>query len=114
MDYTEHQLRTIFEKTGGTCHLCQGKKGPKLNFSKYNNAAATDGWEVEQSGLKDGEGSANPDNRWPAHIKCNRRKEGKKTRRVRRTHELPHAHLVPLQDMDIERWQAELRGRAGL
>lgn len=114
MEYTEQQLITIFNKTHGICHICQGKKGPELVFSNYGNKVVTNGWEVEYLNLKDGQGTDNPDNWWPAHIECNSRKGSKKTRKVRRTHELPRGHLVPSQDMDIERWQAELRGRAGL
>jgi hypothetical protein len=115
MEHTKQQLKLILQKTNGICRICRGTEGPKLNLSSYGNTEGPEGWEVEHLGAKALKGEDNPNNWWPVHIKCNSQKGMKKTRKVRKNHSsIPQAHLVPEQDLNLERMAAEIRGRAGL
>jgi hypothetical protein len=108
MEESKEQLQVIFQKTNGVCRICRGTEGPKLKFEHYGKEDEADGWEIEQTSGK----SAPVDERWAVHISCNLHK-GTGIKKTRKSHH-PAAVLVPEQDMEIERWQAQLRGNAGL
>ena len=77
MSYSEEDLRDIFDKTGGTCHLC----GKQLYFSKYGKHFGERGaWEIDHSRAESLGGVGDLRNLRPACISCNRSKQDRGTR----------------------------------
>lgn len=76
MAYSQDDLRAIYRRTDGRCHLCW--KG--LRLSSYG---LDGGWEVEHSNARSNGGTDRFCNLFPAHITCNREKGTSTTRTTR-------------------------------
>jgi hypothetical protein len=90
MKTSPDQLRTIYERTNGTCHLCHKKVAPK-NYGILNARGA---WEIDHSLAKANGGTDHGNNCLPAHIRCNRAKQARASHVVRRqygTVGVPHS-----------------------
>jgi hypothetical protein len=68
MAYGEEQLRIIFDRTDGDCHICGGK----LCFNNYGQSQRKGAWEIEHSNPRCNGGSNRLCNLYPAHIWCRR------------------------------------------
>lgn len=79
MRHTDHDLREIYDRTSGYCHLC----GKKLAFKNYGVIGARAAWEVEHSNPQAKGGSHRLNNLYPACISCNRSKGSMTTRTAR-------------------------------
>ena len=73
MSYTTSELRAIFNKTGGRCHLC----GNMLEFNNYGFEYSADAWEVDHVYPESKGGLTSLPNLKPACPSCNRKKSDK-------------------------------------
>lgn len=79
MTYSRRQLRRIYDRTSGYCHLCHRK----LAFTNYGEYGAKGAWEVEHSNARVRGGSNQLNNLYAAHVTCNRSKQDLSTRTAR-------------------------------
>ena len=70
MTYSDEQLRQIYDRSSGYCHLCH----KKLAFSNYGKPNSRAAWEVEHSNAQANGGTNRLNNLFPACISCNRSK----------------------------------------
>jgi 5-methylcytosine-specific restriction endonuclease McrA len=80
--YTRQELREIYDRTSGYCHLC----GQKVYFTNYAKPGSRGAWEVEHSHARAHGGTERINNKYPAHIDCNRDKGIVTTRAARARH----------------------------
>lgn len=80
MAYDNNLLNRLYDKTGGRCHLCRGL----LAFRNYGQFGSRGSWEVDHSNARARGGSNHQRNLLPACITCNRSKQHRTTRSVRR------------------------------
>jgi 5-methylcytosine-specific restriction endonuclease McrA len=90
MGYDLEMREYIYDKTGGYCHICDGK----IHLSKYANLYHRQGWEVDHSVPISLGGTDHPNNLWPAHVDCNRRKGARSTRSARRPYLIEDSSLL--------------------
>lgn len=81
MAFDRGDLRRIFDRTDGRCHLC----GKRLCFNNYGRFGRRAAWEVEHSVARASGGSDHLNNLFAACITCNREK-GTLTTRTARGH----------------------------
>lgn len=67
MKFTEQQLRKIFEKTDGYCHLCH----KKLAFKNRGKNGERGAWHVEHTNAKANGGTDHLNNLMASCISCN-------------------------------------------
>lgn len=79
--YTRSQLRKIYDKTNGYCHLC----GKRLSFKNYDRHGSRAPWNVDHSKTQAMGGTDHMNNLYPACISCNSSKGTKTNRSVRRS-----------------------------
>jgi len=79
MAYTDHELRKIYNRTSGKCHLC-GRALSLTNYAQYGEKGA---WEVEHSNCRAKGGTDRLNNLYAACISCNRSKGVRSTRAAR-------------------------------
>ena len=79
MAYSRNQLRRIYDRTSGYCHICHSK----LAFTNYGRYGAKGAWEVEHSNARARGGSNRLNNLYAAHVTCNRSKQDLSTRTAR-------------------------------
>ena len=79
MTYKEDQLRAIFQRTSGYCHICH----KKVAFKNYGKFKARGAWEVEHSNPRAKSGTNQLNNLLPACISCNRSEGTSSTRSIR-------------------------------
>lgn len=79
MKFSEQQLKKIFERTDGYCHLCH-KKLVFKNRGKYGERGA---WHVEHTKAKANGGTDHLNNLKPSCIACNLEKGVKPTKVIR-------------------------------
>jgi 5-methylcytosine-specific restriction endonuclease McrA len=79
MQYTSADLRTIYNRTSGKCHIC----GKKLALSNYSLFGERGAWEVEHSNARARGGTDRLNNLYAACISCNRSKGALTTRAAR-------------------------------
>jgi 5-methylcytosine-specific restriction endonuclease McrA len=72
-------LRTIYDRTRGKCHLCHRK----LAFNNYGCVGARMAWEIEHSNPRANGGTERFNNLYGACIPCNRSKGARSTRSAR-------------------------------
>ena len=70
MSFTPNELRQIFQKSDGRCHLC----GKVLVFAKYGHFGRLGEWELDHVKPWSEGGLTNLANLSPACISCNRSK----------------------------------------
>lgn len=90
MSYTPEQLRKIFNKTDGVCHICHGDEGV-IYFNNYGKPGARGAWEVDHSLAQANGGTDHLNNLFPAHVACNRRRQDTSIQKCRaeRGHNAP-------------------------
>jgi len=93
MSYDKGELRMIYDRTDGRCHVCR----MKLCFVNYGVTEGRAPWEVDHSVAKARGGSDRISNLLPACPSCNRSKRAADNRRVRSV----HGHVTkPLSKQD--------------
>ena len=80
MAFSEEELRVIYGRTDGYCHLC----GKKLARRNYGCSGAKSAWEVDHSNAKTSGGTDYGQNLYPACIPCNRSKQGRSAAAIRK------------------------------
>lgn len=70
MNYGDEELKDIYDRTSGYCHLCHRK----MSLSNYGRPGARGAWEIEHSRPRVKGGTDHGNNLYGAHIKCNRAK----------------------------------------
>ena len=89
MAYTRTELRRIYDRTSGYCHLCHGK----MSFTNFSRLGRKGAWEVEHSVPRSKGGTDHGNNLRGAHINCNRQKSDFTTQTARRWHGITRAPL---------------------
>ncbi|SRR5713226_9558272 len=79
MAYTRIELRQIYDRTSGYCHLC----GRKLSFTNYGRSGEKGAWHVEHSVPRAKGGTDHGNNLYPACISCNLEKDTFATKTAR-------------------------------
>ena len=79
MLYSNADLRTIYNRTSGKCHLC-GKQLALTNYGLFGERGA---WEVEHSNARARGGTDRLNNLYAACVSCNRSKGAATTRTAR-------------------------------
>jgi hypothetical protein len=79
MAYTTIELRTIYDRTTGRCHICR----KKLSFTNYGVHGARASWHVEHSIPRAVGGTDRMNNLYAACIDCNIEKSTASTRSAR-------------------------------
>jgi hypothetical protein len=80
MIYTQRDLRRIYDRTTGYCHICR----KKLALKNYGRLGARAAWEVEHSNPRACGGTDRYSNLYAACISCNRSKGAASTSCARR------------------------------
>lgn len=70
MAFSSEQLKQIYERTSGYCHICH----KKVAYNNYSVWGARGAWEVEHSNPQAKGGTHRLNNLYPACISCNRSK----------------------------------------
>ncbi|HPD13633.1 MAG TPA: HNH endonuclease [Planctomycetota bacterium] len=89
MAWTDEQLRRIYDRTQGKCHIC----GKKLALKNYGVHGSRGCWSVEHSHARALGGSDHGNNLYPACISCNSSKGSGTTRSARAQHGRTRAPL---------------------
>lgn len=79
MTYTDRELRSIYDRTSGYCHICHKKLAYK-NHGLFKGRAA---WEVDHSHPRASGGTDRLNNLYPSCMTCNRSKGATPTRTAR-------------------------------
>jgi hypothetical protein len=79
MARSKAELRRIYERTSGYCHLCHRK----MSFTNYGQFGERGAWEVEHSIARANGGTDHGNNLYAACIPCNRSKCDGSTRAAR-------------------------------
>lgn len=80
--YTPQQLREIYDRTGGECHICH----KKLAFTNHGDHGEKGAWDVDHSVPRKKGGTDHGNNLVPACTSCNRSKQDMTTRTARGWH----------------------------
>lgn len=107
--YSQRELREIYDRTSGYCHLC----GQKVYFTNYNKPGRRGAWEVEHSKARALGGTERLNNKYAAHIDCNRDKGTVTTRAARARHGQTKAPLSRERRADAKRENAVAGGIIG-
>ncbi len=79
MTFDKKQLREIYDRTTGYCHLCR----KKLSWRHYGQIGRRGAWEVEHSVAQRNGGTHHGNNLYAACCDCNRKKGSLTTRTAR-------------------------------
>lgn len=79
MAYTRTELRCIYDRTGGYCHIC----AKKLSFTNYGCTGEKGAWHVEHSVPRAKGGTNHGNNLYAACIDCNLEKDTFTTKTAR-------------------------------
>ena len=79
---TDEERKKIFERTDGRCHICR----EQLAFHNYGKLKGEGIWEIEHSNPRARGGSDRLVNKYPACVRCNRKKGAGSTRKARAKH----------------------------
>lgn len=82
MNYEDGDLKRIFSRTEGSCHICRNK----LCFNNHGKFGRRGGWEIEHSVPVSKGGTDHLNNLYAACISCNRSKGNATTRTARAEH----------------------------
>ncbi|HHN46956.1 MAG TPA: HNH endonuclease [Planctomycetes bacterium] len=89
MRWTQEQLKRIYDRTQGRCHVC----GKKLAFRNYGLFGRRRCWSVEHSHPRLYDGTDHGNNLYAACIRCNSSKGSRSTRSARSQHGRSRAPL---------------------
>jgi len=109
MTFSRAQLRWIYKRTSGYCHICH----KKLAFGNYGSCGARAAWEVEHSNPHAKGGTNRLNNLFAACISCNRSKGTHTTRTARAKHGKARAPLSAKKRKSARQENAVLGGLAG-
>jgi len=109
MRYSNAELRAIYDRTTGKCHLC----AKKLAFTNYGAFGEKGAWEVEHSNARAVGGTDRLNNLYAAHISCNRCKGTVTTRTARAWEGRRRAPLSREKRKAAKRENAFLGGAVG-
>jgi hypothetical protein len=87
--YGNDVLNFLYDKTSGRCHLCRRR----VAFRNYGQVGTRGCWEVDHANARARGGSNHMRNLLPACIGCNRSKQHRTTRSVRRAFGYSNAPL---------------------
>jgi len=107
--YTQSELRLIYDRTSGYCHLCQ----QKVYFNSYAKPSRRGPWEVEHSNARANGGTDRLNNLYAACIACNRNKNTVTTRTARAWHGRAKAPLSRKRRAEAKRENAFAAGVLG-
>src|SRR5882762_4329160 len=79
MGWSKAELRRVYDRTRGYCHLCH----KKMCFTNYGQFGERGAWEVEHSIARANGGTDHGNNLFGAHVSCNRAKCDGSTRAAR-------------------------------
>ncbi len=79
MPFTGAELRFIYNKTDGHCHICHCR----VSINNYGYGSGRGAWEVEHSRPRSKGGTNHRNNLLPACVPCNRDKSNFTTRTAR-------------------------------
>ncbi len=108
--YSKTELRAIYDRTSGYCHLC----GEKMAFTNYGQHGERGAWEIEHSNPKARGGTDRANNLYAACIDCNRSKGDGSTRSVRQGNGLRRAPLSRQAVADKKAANTAVGGGLGL
>ena len=108
MGYDLKLLRRIFDRTEGVCHICHNDEGI-MCFNNYGKPSARGAWEVDHSLARANYGTDHFNNLWPAHIKCNRRRQAENIRKTRSQ----YGYCGPPHSAEAKEKIRQLRARVG-
>ena len=109
MAFTNSQLKQIYDRSSGYCHLCH----KKLAFKNYGIFGARSAWEVEHSNPQAMGGTHRLNNLYPACISCNRSKGASSTASVRANNGKSLAPLSTIKRKEAKNSNAWAGGAAG-
>lgn len=89
MAYTRAELKRIYDRTSGYCHIC----GRKLSLTNYDRPRARGAWHVEHSVPRAKGGTDHGNNLYAACIACNLEKNTLTTRTARARNDRSRAPL---------------------
>lgn len=89
MQFTTEQLRVIYGRTSGYCHICH----KKLAFGNHGKQGERGAWHVDHSNPRAKGGTDRLNNLYPACIDCNTGKGTRTTRTARGWHGTKRAPL---------------------
>jgi 5-methylcytosine-specific restriction endonuclease McrA len=89
MPFTRAELKNIYDRTSGYCHICHRK----MSFTNYGRPRERGAWEIEHSVPQSKGGTDHGNNLFGAHITCNREKSNYTTQTARRWHGTSRAPL---------------------
>ncbi len=107
--YTRSELRRIYNRTSGYCHLCR----QKVYFTNYAKLGRRGAWEVEHSNARAKGGTDRLNNLYAACITCNRDKDTVTTRTARAWHGRTTAPLSRERRAEAKRENAFAGGVIG-
>ncbi len=82
MRFTPKQLRAVYARTSGYCHICYRK----LALDNYGKRGERGAWHVDHSNPRAKGGTDRLNNLYPACIDCNIDKGARTTRAARGSH----------------------------
>ncbi len=109
MELTTEQLRVIYRRTSGFCHICH----EKLALSNYGKRGERGAWHVDHSIPRAKGGTDRLNNLYPACIDCNTDKGTRTTRTARSWHGTKRAPLSVSKRKEAKRDAAISYGIGG-
>ncbi|MEZ4271047.1 MAG: HNH endonuclease signature motif containing protein [Myxococcota bacterium] len=109
MAYSARELRTIYDRTDGRCHICR----KKLSLVNYGKLKGRGPWEVDHSHPRVNGGSDRKSNLLPACPSCNRSKGSSNNSSVRDQHGHTRKPLSKSERAAARRWNATGGGAVG-
>jgi uncharacterized protein YcfJ len=109
MSYSQPDLKLIYNRTSGYCHIC----GQKLSLTNYARPGRKGAWEVEHSRAKALGGTDRLNNLYAACIQCNRDKGTVAARTARRWNGRQRAPLSRSRRGAVKRENTVIAGVIG-
>lgn len=109
MRFTDEELRFIYDRTSGKCHLCHSRRA----YCNYGRVGARGAWEVEHSNAQANGGTHRLNNLYAACVPCNRSKGARTTRSVRAANGNSRAPLSTRARQGAKGWNALGGGALG-
>jgi hypothetical protein len=99
MPFDKKNLRNIYEKTDGYCHICR----KKLSFKNYGRIHTKGAWEVDHSHPRSQGGTDRINNLQAACVPCNRIKKDSSTQVARSRHGSTRAPISKSERMNVQK-----------
>lgn len=102
MAFKDNQRETVYNRTGGKCHICH----KKLAFKNYGQHGERGAWEIDHSRPRARGGSNHGNNLFAACISCNRSKQAGSSRQARLAAGYRRSPLSPQAKEKSKFWAA--------